>query len=358
MNVAIIGAAGGCGRQLAIQLLDRHILPESARLQLVGHHGGRSEDELWGLFSDLEDAFEDEAPTLELVVDPAGVDAEVVVMLAGASTSITALDAPVDRAALGNANYPVFCEYAEALVARPGLPPTVIVQSNPVELGVQVFAQRLGRRQILGAGGWSDTLRLRAELAVELGARRPQVEAWMFGQHGDGLVPIWSQVRTRGVAPATVAAVFERVRAGRALADLPHEIRAHRAQLLERVRSGQVRAAYDMVQALPPDLRVALKPFFTHFTAGHTTEVVTAHAVVDFVAALVAGRQQVFSAQVALEGEWLGVHGVVGAPVVLSPTGWEHIYPVELDEEETAAVKAAAAAIALANEAVTSSAGR
>ena len=68
MNVAVIGAAGGCGRQLAVQLLDRHILPQSARLQLVGHRGGRSEDELWGLLSDLEDAFGDSAPTIELVV--------------------------------------------------------------------------------------------------------------------------------------------------------------------------------------------------------------------------------------------------------------------------------------------------
>ena len=70
MNVAVIGAAGGCGRQLAVQLLDRHILPQSARLQLVGHRGGRSEDELGGLLSDLEDAFGDSAPTIELVVDP------------------------------------------------------------------------------------------------------------------------------------------------------------------------------------------------------------------------------------------------------------------------------------------------
>jgi len=351
MDVAVIGAAGSCGRQLVVQLLDRHILPESARLQLVGHRGGRSEDELWGLLSDLEDAFGDNAPTIELAVDPQAVDADVVVMLAGISIS-TDPNASVDRAVLGQTNYRIFVEYADALAARPGSPPTVIVQSNPVELGVQVFAGRLGRQQVLGAGGWSDTLRLRAELAAELGVRRPQVHAWMLGQHGDSLAPIWSQVRVWGVAPAEVAALVDRVTAGRSLADFPQEVRTYKTQMLDLVRSGQVRAAYDMVQGLPPDLRAAVKPFFTHFTAGHTTEVVTAYAVADIVAALVEGTQRVITAQVALEGEWLGLHGVVGAPVALSLNGWEHVYPVALNDDETAAVEAAAAAIAAANTSV------
>ena len=61
MNLAIVGAAGSCGRQLAAQVLERRLLPASARLQLVGHEGGRSADELWGLRADLEDAFVDAA---------------------------------------------------------------------------------------------------------------------------------------------------------------------------------------------------------------------------------------------------------------------------------------------------------
>ena len=351
MNIAIIGAAGSCGRQLTVQLLERRILPATARLQLVGHHGGRSEDELWGLRSDLEDAFGDDAPTIDLAVDPSEVEADVVVMLAGVTIS-TDPNAPVDRAALGQTNYRMFVEYADALAARAdpqGVPTTVIVQSNPVELGVQVFAQRLGRQHVLGAAAWSDTLRLRAELAAELDVRRSQVHAWMLGQHGDFLTPIWSQIRVRGVTSAAVAALVERVRAGRSLTDLPQEVRTHKAQMVALVRSGQVRAAYDLVQSLPPDLRVAVKPFFTHFTAGHTTEVVTAHAVADIVAALVAGEQRVFPAQVALAGEWLGLHGVVGTPVMLALDGWEHVYPLELPTDESAAIAAAAAAIAAAN---------
>jgi hypothetical protein len=77
MNIAIVGAAGSCGRQLAAQLLDRRLLPASARLQLVGHRSGRSADELWGLRADLEDAFVDDAPTIEVVLEPSAIDADL-----------------------------------------------------------------------------------------------------------------------------------------------------------------------------------------------------------------------------------------------------------------------------------------
>lgn len=351
MNVAIVGAAGGCGRQLAAQLLNRRILPVSARLQLVGHQGGASEDELWGLRADLQDAFVDDAPTIELALNPMAIDADVVVMLAGVTIS-TDPNAPVDRAALGRANYRMFVEYADALTWQSGRRPTVIVQSNPVELGVEVFAERLGRRRVLGAAAWSDTLRLRAELAVEFGVRRPQVHAWMMGQHGDYLAPLWSQLRVWGAPADAVQAAVARLRAGRTLADFPQEVRTHKARMLELVRCGDAQAAYAYVLSLPPDLRAAVKPFFTHFTAGHTTEMVTAHAVADLVASLVVGEQRAVPAQVYLEGEWLGLSGVVGAPVVLSLDGWEHIYPLELAADEIEAVTAAAAAIAAANAGV------
>lgn len=351
MNIAIVGAAGSCGRQLVAQMLDRRLMPTTARLQLVGRHGGRSADELWGLRTDLEDAFVDDSPTIEVVVEPSDVDADLVVMLAGATIS-TDPNAPVDRAALGHANLQIFTQYADTLAARPGPRPMVIVQSNPVELGVRVFADRLGRQRVLGAGAWSDTLRLRAEIAAALGIRRPQVHALMLGQHGDHAVPIWSQLQVRGVAPAKVAALVERTRAGRTLADFPQEVSANKARMLDLVRDGQVHDAYALVQSFPPDLRAAVKPFFTHFTTGRTTEMATAHAVADIVAAVVTGEQNMLPAQVVLEGEWLDLHGVVAAPVILSLDGWEHVYPLELAADEVTAMKRAVDVIARANVAI------
>ena len=350
MNVSIIGAAGNCGRQVAAQLLDEHFLPPTARVQLVGHHGGSSEHELWGLRADLEDAFVDNAPSIEVVLDPDAVDADLIVMLAGTTIS-TDPNATIDRAALGQTNGRIFATYADALAARPGPPPVVIVQSNPVELGVQIFAKRLGRRQVLGAGALSDTLRLRAEIAADLGVTRPRVNAFMLGQHGDHAVPLWSQLRVSGVPAAAVDALCAKIRAGRTLADLPDESRTHKGRMLQLVKDGQIQEAYAYVQALPADLRAVVKPFFTHFTTGHTTEMATAHAVVEIVRAFVGSEFRVIPAQVALTGEWLDIHGVVAAPVITGLDGWESVYPLVPHPDETEAIVVAANAIATANAA-------
>lgn len=351
MHVAIVGAAGSCGRQLAGQLLDRGALSATSRLQLVGHRGGHSEHELWGLRIDLEDAFVDDAPAIEVVLDPERIDADVVVMLAGATVSTDPL-APVDRAALGRINRAIFVECADALAARGRAAPLVIVQSNPVELGVEVFAERLGRHRVFGAGAWSDTLRFRAELADEFGVRRNQVRAPMLGQHGDHAVPAWSQVRVRGLPADDVRSRLAALRDGRDLAAFPSEIAAHKLAMLELVRAGRVEEALATVQALPPDLRATVKPFFTHFTAGRTTEMATAHAVADLVSCLAHGEERVFPAQVMLAGEWLDLEGPVAVPVLLSVDGWAGVHPLPLADDEVASLRAAADAVRAANAAL------
>jgi hypothetical protein len=57
-------------------------------------------------------------------------------------------------------------------------------------------------------------------------------------------------------------------------------------------------------------------------------------------------------AQVVLDGEWLDSHGVVGAPVILAQDAWEHVYPLELDPGEIAALTTGVDAFAAANSAV------
>ena len=344
MDVAIIGAAGACGRQLAAQLLDRRVVPHSSRLQLVGRRGGASETELWGLRADLEDAFGDWSPTIDLAVDPAEVRADVVVMLAGATVSLDPHE-PVDRAALGRTNAAVFEEYARTFAGWER-PPVVVVQSNPVELGVHVFAAHLPPQHVLGAAGWSDTLRFRHELAVELGVPRRAVSAFVLGQHGDHLVPAWSQVRVHGMTAEEAQAAVARVRGGRALADLPQEVVAARTEVLDLVRADRVRDAYDLTRSLPADLRVAVKPFFTNFTSGRTTEAVTAHAAADIVAAVVECRWQGVPAQVADPDRWGGITSPLAVPVVLGPNGWLSTIGADLAADELDALKVADAAVA------------
>jgi malate dehydrogenase len=347
VDIAIIGASGSCGRQLAAQVLDRRIVPERGLLQLVGRHGGASERELFGLRADLSDAFVDHAPRIQVILDPDLIDADVVVMLAGATIS-TDPGTPVDRVALGTGNLEVFRTYANAL--DPDQPPVVIVQSNPVELGVHVFAERLGAHSVLGAGGLSDTLRFRQEIAEEFGVRRTQVTAPMLGQHGDHMVPLWSRVRVHG--RHDVAEYIADVRRGRSIMDLPDEIRDAKKRMIALVLDEQVGAAYEYVTSLPPDLRAAVKPFFTHFTAGRTTEMATAHSVADLLEIITTGRDAVVPAQVRTDGVPEGISGICGLPVMTSSSGWTDVVQAPIADDEYEGLLAAARAIDAANTAI------
>lgn len=339
MDIAIVGAGGVCGRQLLFMMIGEKIMPKSARLQLVTYRGGTSENELWGLRSDVADAFDEVAPDMEIVFDPEDIDADLVVMMAGATIS-TDPDAPVDRAALAQRNEQIFRDYAQAL-ADHERKPLVVVQSNPVELGVRVFSEHLPRHRVLGAAGFSDTLRFSREIGVDLGVPRSAVRAGVLGQHGDFLVPCWSQVQVRGVSDERLAQYIADVRRGRDLADLPEEIRSAKAQMLALVRSGDVKGAYAYVESLPADVRFAVKPFFTHFTAGRTTEAATAHAVAWLVSVIMHSFPMAVSAQVQLEGEWQDLRGVTAAPVMLGPSGWSAVLRPRINADEIALLQRA-----------------
>ena len=348
MRLAIIGAAGHCGRQLAVQLLDRHLIPSEGLLQLVGHRGGGSEVSLWSLRADLSDAFCDNAPSIDVVLDPEEIRADLVVMLAGRTLS-TNPGENADRARLGRDNLGLFQRYADVLAGQPGEPPVVIVQSNPVELGVRIFAEALGRHRVIGAGAWSDTLRFRTELARDLSIRRTHLQAWALGQHGDHLIPCRSQINAWGITATRLRDLQNQLKqAGRAT-DYGERLRQQRGELLQHLQNQAWSDANALISSSPADLRTGLRPFLTHFTsAGHTTEVMTAHAVADLVACLAEARTQVVAAQVLLDGEWPGCREVLGVPVLLGSNGWTQVCPLELDADEHEAMHQAAEAISTA----------
>jgi malate dehydrogenase len=338
-----------------MQMLERQIVPSTSRLQLIGRRGGASENALWGVRSDLRDAFDDWAPTIDLGFGPEEVDADIVVMLAGASVSNDP-GVSVDREGLARGNADIFEAYAHALAASER-EPLVIVQSNPVELAVGIFAEHLHPQRVIGTGAWSDTLRFAREIASDLGVSRRDVFAHMLGTHGDNLVPLWSAVDVRGLSRDEVEGYIERTRGGHSLAELPDRIRAARAEMLEMVRSGRIAEAYGYVSNLPADLRAAVKPFFTHFTALRTTEAVTARAAADLVEAFIEGSSLAVPAQVQLSGDWadsLGLSGVLGVPVLLGRKEWVWILPAPLADDEADAMRRAVNAVT----AVRTSAGR
>lgn len=344
-DVAIIGAAGSCGRQLAMQLLSRQVLPPSARLQLVARRGGKSEIEILGLKTDLRDAFADTAPHIELIDRPELIDADILVMLAG-STVPNDPTLNVDRINLARKNLEIFRTFAEELGRRSGPPPLVIVQSNPVELGVDVFSRYIDRHMVIGAGANSDTMRFSREVADSLGVRSSDVTAYMLGQHGDYLIPAWSKVAVKGIDASVLTEWVLEQRAGRSLDTLSQEIIQHRNTLLSKVAANQVHEAFYDASLLPADLRAAVKPFLVHTTAGRTTEIVTAHSVAEIIESLVSGRQSTFALQVRLENEYLSLQGTGAVPVQLTHEGWTRVVDMALAEDEVNALQRSFDAIA------------
>ena len=344
MDVAIVGATGSCGRQVAAQLIERSLLTETATLHLVGHEGGAHESELWGLRADLSDAFADQAPNIEVGTDVVDSDADVVVMMAGA----TVTRQTTDRAALAKINRAIFTDVA-ASIGQMGRDVTVIVQSNPVELALSIFDQHVPRHRLIGAAAWSDSLRFQRELAAELGIRRPMVNAQVWGQHGDHLVPIWSRVRVRGVTKQRLADTIGAAREGRALADLPEEIIEARTKMLTLINDGDVSGAFSFIQQHPPDLRAAVKPFFIHFSSA-TTKLATAHAVVDLLEFLASGQTVVIPGQVVLDGEFGGLHGPLAVPVLMDQRGWSQVIELPIANDERIALDNSSRAVEIAND--------
>ncbi|MEL7144407.1 MAG: lactate dehydrogenase, partial [Cyanobacteria bacterium J06573_11] len=85
MDVSVIGASGDCGREIVAQLVALGVLAPTERLQLVGRANGRSAQVLYGLCSDLSDAYAEKAPIFDVALTPEDVVADVIVMTAGAT---------------------------------------------------------------------------------------------------------------------------------------------------------------------------------------------------------------------------------------------------------------------------------
>ncbi|MDY7011701.1 MAG: malate dehydrogenase, partial [Planctomycetota bacterium] len=182
MDVAIVGAGGACGRMIATHLLAERVLETHERLQLVGRDGGASCRSLPGLCADLRDAFAGTCPELDVALSPEDVVADIVVIAAGRTLPVIdpanpqkSLQVLPTRDDIATSNRPVFEAYSEAISRLGAGHEIILILSNPVELGVEIFSRRLERHRVFGIGAYSDTLRFRREIAAELGVRRQLV---------------------------------------------------------------------------------------------------------------------------------------------------------------------------------------
>lgn len=322
MDISVIGASGGCGREVVTRLVADGVLGRRELLQLVGGNPASGRPSyLHGLRADLQDAYAENIPELDVTDEPGEIVGDVVVMAAGATfpTDARQVGSLRSRDDLARANVALFERFAAAVARnRRGNPPLVIVLSNPVELGVQIFSAHLGRDNVLGMGAFSDSQRFRWEIASQLGLARQRVHASMAGEHGLGMVPLWSTVRIHGLRGSELEASIARLRGGLAATEFHARLREEHAALIAAMMAdpvaGPVRA-FERIAALPPDLRVALKPFAVHYSQAKTISA-TANATVDLVKALCEGRAIEVCAQYMHEGE-LGIHGPIGNRVIL-----------------------------------------
>ncbi|MEZ6058323.1 MAG: lactate/malate dehydrogenase family protein [Planctomycetaceae bacterium] len=140
----------------------------------------------------------------------------------------------------------------------------IFVVSNPVDVLTYLATQELDLppQQVLGLGTVLDTTRLRSMLAQQIGAPPSQVQVTIFGEHGDSMVPIWSNAQVAGlplekypgVTSALIADVEKKTRGsgaevikkkggagfavGASIADVIHSIALDR-QLIQPVSSLQ-----------------------------------------------------------------------------------------------------------------------
>lgn len=343
MDIAIIGANGDVGRQLAGQIVARQLLTPRSRLQLVGRADGASHRALHGLRADLYDAFAEITPEIDVALAPEDVAADLILFTAGRTAPTS--QQVVDRQALARANRAVFEAYARELAQRGHGEERVVVVSNPVELGVEIFARHLGRHRVIGMGAYQDTMRLRREIAADLGVRRQRVQAWMLGEHGDGLVPILSGLWIYGFDEAEMQHARARIRGGRSPADFAPRLAAEKQRLAALLAEDAVSEAFRNAEQLPPDLRAVVLPLITHIS-GAKTAVSTAAVTTELVELILSGGQSVIPAQVQLAaGDWDGPAGVLGLPVAFGLRGWSRVAEFDMDADEHACLLRSAARI-------------
>ncbi|HEV2124197.1 MAG TPA: lactate dehydrogenase [Chloroflexota bacterium] len=339
MDLSIVGAAGEVARSLATQLLLRDLIGASDRLQFIGLGLEGAERKVLAERVDLLDAFNETAPRIDVSGIPDDVAGDIVVMAAGATVS----GRMRTRRDLAMANRPVFETFASALARNGTGREVVVVVTNPVELGVEIFSRYLERHRVLGMGAQQDSLRFARTIAQDAGVRRDRIHAWVLGEHGEAQVPLWSSVRILE-GHVEVGERVARLRGPRSAENFPSELDDLRGRVFELLASERIQEAFDTVEASPPDLRAAIEPFITAHCL-HSTPNATANATCDVIHALRSGRDSVVGAQVRLEGEFFDLRTTFGVPVLVNAGGWSQVVGPTLADDEVQHLAMAAAAV-------------
>lgn len=328
MKVALIGAGGDVGRQVLSYSIQERLLCREDVLFLIGRKDGPSRSSLFGILSDLEDACMEFLPKMEVLLSPEEIDADLVIMCAGITFPTDPRKKAISRENFAEINANVFNYYAKALSSK-SKESLVIQVSNPIELGVQIFSRYHDRRCVVGMGAYLDSLRFQREIARSLQVERSRVRGWVAGEHGPEMIPLWSTVSIAGMTPTEEKKRISALRSA--------QMNIGGAQALKNalwlIEKEGPEAAFAMIDSLPFDLRPIVRPFTTHYT-GSKTIFGPAIATCQLIRGIIKGEERLVMGQTRVEGEFLGLHGVIGVPLILGRNGIERIIEIDLWEEE------------------------
>ena len=330
MKIAIIGASGDVGRTLILSLIQRELVGPSDRLQLVGRPEGPSFRVLYGLKSDILDGLMESAPHMEVILHPSEIDAEIVVMAAGV-TFPKEVDKKLSRESLQSTNVKI-CQFYASSIAKLRKSPIFLITTNPVEAGVRVFTKYFPRDRVLGMGVHLDTMRFRREIAETLGIDRSRIKALVIGEHGPEMIPLWSSVRIEGMEEKEQKEKIKDVSSHPKETLWSNTYQAWEKTLTLLEEEGPLQA-FDHIRDLPIEMRTQVRPWTAHYTGSKTT-IGPAMATIELLEKIILGRKDLISCQINLQGEFYGLKGIFGTPVILGRKGIEEIKEVDLWPQE------------------------
>jgi len=333
VDIAVIGAGGSVGREIVHLILAEQLLDCDRKMVLVGNPDGPSASSVYGYAVDLIDAYAEKSPSIEVTLNAEEIRGDLIIMAGGATIPIGHGGGRISRDFLAEKNAPIFERYASALARTGHGSEIVICVSNPNELAVTIFAKHLGRRRVIGMGAFLDSMRFRKEIALDLGIRRQRIHGFIAGEHGLNLVPLWSGIHIYGLTETVLKENLARIRRGHVTERFPKDVSDAVAVLTPLIERGRIREAYELVDRYPPDIRVALKPFVTHFS-GAKTVTGTAKAAVELIRMITLGNDALVSGQIVLDGEFHGIRGTLGVPFVVGNQGVDRVIELELSPEE------------------------
>lgn len=196
----------------------------------------------------------------------------------------------------------------EAIERSPGS--ILIVVTNPLDAMCEVARRVSGfeRERVLGMAGVLDSARFRTFIAIELGVSVENVNAFVLGGHGDQMVPLPRYSTVAGI-PIT---------------ELMDE--ATIARLVDRTAKGG------------GEIVNLLKAGSAYYAPGRS--------IVEMIDAILKDKHKILPCAVYLNGEY-GIRDLfIGVPCQLGSAGLEKVIEIRLTQEESAALRASADAVA------------